>query len=194
MKLLWDLDGTIFDTYPSILDSFITVHEEVHGETVNQADALRWLKRSSLEAFSRFEIPEKYQERFKELNKKLAEEGSSPFDGIDEILSKADVNVIVTHRGKISTEDLLEKWNLLHYFDEIISPDDDGYPRKPDTTAYQYLYDKYELNWAIGDRALDLIPAKEVGMKTCAFQNNDIEADHHISAYTPSFISELQSL
>lgn len=192
MRLLWDLDGTIFDTYPAIVESFLTVYEEFHGETLQPDEALLWLKRTSQEAFERFEIPELLQWKFKELNNERAEEGSSPFEGIEEILAEAEVNVIVTHRAKESTEELLDKWGLLHYFNEIISPDDDGYLRKPDTGAYQYLYDKYDLTWAIGDRSLDLIPAKAVGMKTCAFQNNEIDADHYIDDYELSLIETLK--
>lgn len=193
MRLLWDLDGTIFDTYPAILNSFCTVHEEAHGKAVDRMEALRWLKRTSKEAFAHYGISEDFRDRFKELDHAGAEAGSPPFEGIEKVLAAAEVNVIVTHRTKASTKELLEKWGLLQYFGEIVSPDDDGYPRKPDTAAYQYLHDKYILDWAIGDRALDLIPAKAVGMKTCAFQNPDIEADIHIDAYTDSFIETMKS-
>ena len=192
MKLLWDLDGTIFDTYPAILESFCTVHEEANGESIDQVEALRWLKRTSKEAFAHFGISEEYRPRFMELDHARAEEGSPPFDGVKTILEASDVNVIVTHRTQASTKELLEKWGLLHYFDEIVSPDDDGFPRKPDVAAYKYLHDKYKLDWAIGDRALDLIPAKAVGMKTCAFQNADIEADLHIENYGVSLIGKLK--
>ncbi|MBS4206156.1 HAD hydrolase-like protein [Lederbergia citrea] len=192
MKLLWDLDGTIFDTYPAILESFCAVHEEAHGRSVDKVEALRWLKKTSKEAFKYFGISEDYRERFKELDHARAEAGSPPFEGIKAILAATDVNVIVTHRTKLSTKELLSKWGLLQYFDEIVSPDDDGYPRKPDVGAYRYLHDKYNLDWAIGDRALDLIPAKAVGMKTCAFQNADIEADLHIEKYTDDLIEKLK--
>ena len=192
MRLLWDLDGTIFDTYPAIVDSFLTIYEDVHGEPIHPNEALLWLKRTSLEAFERFEIPESARVKFKQLNRERAEEGSSPFKGIEEILAAAELNVIVTHRSKESTAELLEKWELLSYFKEIISPDDDGFLRKPDIGAYQYLYDKYDLTWAIGDRALDLIPAKSVGMKTCAFQNDEIDADLYIDTYDLSFIEKLK--
>ncbi|MBW8349731.1 HAD hydrolase-like protein [Bacillus sp. IITD106] len=192
MRLLWDLDGTIFDTYPAIVHSFCSVYEEVHGTSVDQKEALRWLKRTSKEAFAHFEISEDYRERFKELDHAGAEAGSQPFEGIEIILAAADVNVIVTHRTRTSTKELLVKWGLLEYFDEIVSPDDDGFPRKPDEAAYEYVHNKYQLDWAIGDRALDLIPAKAVGLKTCAFQNDDIEADLYIDSYTTALIEKLK--
>ncbi|MEK3889723.1 HAD hydrolase-like protein [Bacillus sp. FSL K6-3431] len=194
MKLLWDLDGTIFDTYPAILNSFCAVHEEALGKAVDRVEALRWLKRTSKEAFAHYGISEDFRDRFKELDHAGAEAGSPPFEGIKTILSTAEVNVIVTHRTRASTNELLEKWGLLKYFVEIVSPDDDGYPRKPDIAAYKYLHEKYELDWAIGDRALDLIPAKAVGMKTCAFQNPDIEADLHIDVYTETLIEMMESI
>lgn len=184
MNLLWDLDGTIFDTYPLMVESFIQVYEEVHGESVDGGVVLPWLKTTTKEAFAHFNIPESYETKYKTINRCMAKEGSKVFSGVEEILAAAQVNVIVTHRNLDSTKELLEKWGIFKYFIEIVSPDEDNFARKPDSGAYQYLYDKYNLDWAIGDRALDLIPAKSVGMKTASFQNEAINADIHINAYT----------
>lgn len=191
MRLLWDLDGTIFDTYPLMVKSFIQVYEKVHHESVDHGIVLPWLKTTTKEAFAHFGIPELYEDKYKEINRELAKEGSAVFVGVEEILAAAKVNVIVTHRAHDSTRELLEKWGIFNYFTEIVSPDEDKFARKPDPAAYQYLYDKYKLDWAIGDRALDLIPAKLVGMKTAAFQNNAIEADLHINAYTKDLLTKL---
>ncbi len=140
MRILWDLDGTIFNSYPAILASFCTVYEEFHGNRVDEVEALRWLKRTSKEAFAHFGIPEQYRDRFKELDHARAETGSEPFSGVEIVLAAAEVNVIVTHRTRESTKELLEKWGLAKYFDEIVSPDDDGFPRKPEVDAYQYIH------------------------------------------------------
>lgn len=184
MKLLWDLDGTIFDTYPLMVESFIKVHEEVHGKKVEAEVVLPWLKTTTKEAFAHFQIPESFETKYKDINREMAKVGSKIFNGVEDVLKAAEINVIVTHRGHASTKELLEKWGIWKYFTEIVSPDEDQFPRKPQPEAYQYLYDKYNLDWAIGDRALDLIPAKAVGMKTVAFQNDAIEADLHINEYT----------
>lgn len=184
MNLLWDLDGTIFDTYPLMVESFIQIYEEVHGESVDGEVILPWLKTTTKEAFAHFSIPESFEAKYKEVNRVMAKEGSNVFSGVEEILAAANINVIVTHRKHDSTKELLEKWGIFKYFTEIVSPDEDNFARKPDPGAYKYLYDKYNLEWAIGDRALDLIPAKTVGMKTAAFQNDAIEADVHLNTYT----------
>ncbi|WP_046173486.1 HAD hydrolase-like protein [Domibacillus indicus] len=192
MKLLWDLDGTIFDTYPAIVNSFVTVHEAAKGTTVDPAEALRWLKKNSKLAFAHYGISDDYRPMFAELDHKEAEVSCRPFDGIKDVLAAAEVNVIVTHRKKQSTIELLTKWGLVDFFDEIVSPEDDGFPRKPDAAAYLYLHEKYGLDWAVGDRSLDLIPAREAGLKTAAFQNPDIEADVHLDVYDETFYQKVK--
>lgn len=193
MKLLWDLDGTIFDTYPLMVESFIQVHEEVHGKRADEKIVLPWLKTTTKEAFAHFQIPDSYVVNYKDINREMAKDGSKLFEGVEEILAAAEINVIVTHRSHASTKELLEKWGIFKYFTEIVSPDEDDFARKPDSSAYQYLYDKYQLEWAIGDRALDLIPAKAVGMNTVAFQNDAIEADYHINSYTNKVLEFLNN-
>lgn len=192
MKLLWDLDGTIFDTYPAIVNSFAAVHEAAHGKPVDRTEALRWLKKNSKLAFEHYGISDDFRPMFAELDHKESESGCLPFDGVKEVLAAADVNVIVTHRTKASTTYLLTKWGLIDYFDEIVSPEDDGFPRKPDAAAYLYLHEKYGLDWAIGDRSLDLIPARAAGMKTVAFQNTDIEADIYLDVYDETFYKKVK--
>lgn len=192
MKILWDLDGTIFDTYPSMVESFIAIYEEVHGKQVDKEEVLPWLKTTTKEAFSNFKIPESYIPNYQELNRIQAKSGSQVFAGVEDVLAAAEINVIVTHRSHASTKELLEKWGIFNYFTEIISPEEDQFPRKPDPAAYEYLYRKYGLQWAIGDRALDLIPAKTVGMKTVAFQNEAIQADVHLDDYNNNVLDKLK--
>lgn len=192
MNILWDLDGTIFDTYPAIVNSFAAVHEAAHGKPVDRKEALRWLKKNSKLAFAHYGISDDFRPMFAELDHKEAEVSCFPFDGVKDVLAAANVNVIVTHRKKASTIELLTKFGLIDYFDEIISPEDDGFPRKPDAGAYKYLHEKYNLDWAVGDRSLDLIPAREAGMKTVAFQNPDIEADVYFDSYDHTFYEKVK--
>ncbi|WP_377918222.1 HAD-IA family hydrolase [Bacillus songklensis] len=92
----------------------------------------------------------------------------------------------MTHKSKESTLEILDCYDMKKYFTEIITKDD-GYKRKPDIGAYAYLHDKYGIDMVIGDRELDLKPARELGIKTCAFQNPDLEADYHLSSYKDFF-------
>lgn len=180
MKLLWDFDGTMFDTYPTIVQSFkeLMTHREVSDE-----DVLKKMKISSEEAIRHFGIEKKlFDERFHALEKTLHPKDKPPFPYLEAVLQWAELNVIVTHKSKESTMEILEFYDMKKYFTEIITKDD-GYKRKPDTGAYTYLHDKYGIDMVIGDRELDLQPARELGIATCAFQNPELQADYHLFSY-----------
>lgn len=98
-------------------------------------------------------------------------------------LSSADHNIIVTHRDKESTLLLLEKFNLRDFFTEIVSVEEEGYIRKPDISSYKHVLTKYQIHLTVGDRELDLIPARKLNIKTAAFQNRNILADYYIDSY-----------
>jgi FMN phosphatase YigB (HAD superfamily) len=62
-------------------------------------------------------------------------------------------------------------------------------PRKPDAASYKYLHEKYEIHLAIGDREIDILPAKSLGIKTCLFQKSTPGADFYLSEYRDFFQS-----
>ncbi|MED2933494.1 HAD hydrolase-like protein, partial [Bacillus wiedmannii] len=64
---------------------------------------------------------------------------------------------------------------------------DDGFPRKPNALSYDYLHKKHSIDLAIGDRELDLLPAKELGISTCMFQGNCDVANYSLSHYSEFF-------
>ncbi|WP_110114781.1 HAD-IA family hydrolase [Bacillus sp. CGMCC 1.16541] len=184
MNILWDFDGTIFDTYPTIVKA---VKELVENRSVTEEEVLQKMKISSEVAINYFNISKSvFDERFHALEQQLHPKDKPPFPYVEKVLKAANTNVIVTHKGKQSALDILEYYGMHHYFKEIITKDD-GYKRKPDRGAYEYLHNKYNIDLVIGDRELDLKPARELGIKTCAFQNKDIEADYHIETYKNFF-------
>jgi HAD superfamily hydrolase (TIGR01549 family) len=184
MKLLWDFDGTMFNTYPTIVKSF---KELLPDREVSDEEVLKQMKISSEVAIQYFQIEKRiFDETFHALEKRLHPKDKPPFPYLEDVLKSAELNVIVTHKSKESTLEILDFYDMKKYFTEIITKDD-GYKRKPDTGAYAYLHDKYGIDMVIGDRELDLKPARELGIKTCAFQNPDLEADYHLSSYRDFF-------
>src|SRR5699024_12128405 len=92
MRLLWDLDGTIFDTYPAIVDSFIDLHKEIHGEETDKGEALRWLKKTSKDALNHYGMSEHIQ-RFKDLrSEEHTSELQSRFDLVCRLLLEKKKN------------------------------------------------------------------------------------------------------
>jgi HAD superfamily hydrolase (TIGR01549 family) len=184
LNILWDFDGTLFDTYPALVEGFI----ELSQQDLDHVEVLKWLKIDSLTAFKHYGIDESKRPEYKRIDKQYSKEYSKPFEHLKEVLSAVDNNIIVTHRDMESTIYLLEKYHLTHYFKEIVSVEEQGFDRKPHPSSYEYVLKKYQIDLVVGDRELDLLPARKLGIKTVAFQNQNIEADFHLESYK-DFIS-----
>ncbi|MFC3885832.1 HAD hydrolase-like protein [Bacillus songklensis] len=77
MKLLWDFDGTMFDTYPTIVKSFKELLPD-HG--VSDEEVLKQMKISSEVAVRYFRIEKKlFDEKFHTLEKQLHPKDKPPF-------------------------------------------------------------------------------------------------------------------
>lgn len=179
MRILWDFDGTLFDTYPA----FINVMKHFIPAHISDEEILAELKVSFRHATKVFGLTMSEVEEFRRLDNDLSPDRKPPFNGVKDILEKSDLNVIMTHKPREEVMMILRYFKMEHYFTDLVAGDD-GYPRKPDASSYRYLHNKHHLDLAVGDRLLDIIPAKEVGMKTCLFQNNSHGADMYVQDYT----------
>jgi phosphoglycolate phosphatase-like HAD superfamily hydrolase len=188
LNILWDFDGTLFDTYPALVEGFI----ELSQKDLNHVQVLKWLKIDSLTAFKHYGIDEDKRAEYKRIDKQYSKEYSKPFEHLEKVLSAVDHNIIVTHRDMESTMYLLEKYHLTHYFKEIVSVEEQGFDRKPHP-SYEYVLKNHKIDLVVGDRELDLLPARKLGIKTVAFQNQNIEADFHLESYE-DFISTVQNI
>ncbi|ALC90811.1 phosphoglycolate phosphatase [Bacillus sp. FJAT-18017] len=178
MNFLWDFDGTIFDTYPSYSKLF----SEITGNRISEEEAFAQLKVSFGHAFSHFELSNEESTRMRREVRLIGIDKFKPFPGVKEVLKKAEINVIMTHKEKEDVDKVLEYHGLSGHFTEIVGQED-GFPRKPDPAAYRYLHNKYQIDLAIGDRALDLEPARILGIRTLSFQNRDAKADFYLDDY-----------
>jgi HAD superfamily hydrolase (TIGR01509 family) len=179
MNILWDFDGTLFDTYPALVEGFIKLSQR----DLDRDEVLRWLKVDSKSAFKHFGIDEDRRAEYKQLDIKYSKD-SKPFEHLEEVLTAVENNIIVTHRDRKSAHYLLDKYGLKKYFTEIVSVEEQGFNRKPHPSSYEFVMKKYDIHLVVGDRELDLLPARELGIKTVAYQNRNIEADFHLDSYT----------
>lgn len=187
-NLIWDFDGTLFDTYPEITRAFIDVLNKDYGIEYDYKDAFSLAKKSiglCIESLSdefnidREEFSEKYKERyFGELIFK-----DKPFEGVEKILeyiSERGGNYLITHREFESLNEFLSKNNFKKYFIEILTSDED-FPPKPDPTSFNYIIEKYELQrketLGVGDRNLDVEAALAAGIKACFFDSQGIKSE-----------------
>ena len=176
---IWDLDGTLLDSYGIIVSSLYKTFR-AFGVELDRSEIHKEVIKSSVgEYLSEMEkitgLPVKtIRERVTESNdnEKL---NIKPIKNAAEILtflqSRKIPNYVFTHKGS-STQTILKNIGLYDYFDEIITGKD-GFPRKPDPAAINYLIHKYNLEKActfyVGDRSLDVECAVNAGINSILY-------------------------
>lgn len=194
--IFWDFDGTIFDTYPAINKAFQLACEKFDVEI--SMEEIAKLTRVSMShcikkvAANHDLIEEKLWSSYREIYPTLPQDYQIPFPGVKtfckDFIQDGGQHFIITHRNPTSTEILLKNHNMETLFVEWIAPHL-GFKRKPDPEMVIYLLEKYQLKskecLMVGDRDLDLIPAHESGLFTCAYGNGkfDFKATWHIDNY-----------
>jgi phosphoglycolate phosphatase-like HAD superfamily hydrolase len=195
-NIIWDVDGTLFDTYPAIAGSFLSALSDLGKEA--SPDWIGGLAQVSL-SYCAKTLAEKYQlnqediaQKFDEYYAYVKPEHQPPFPGVATICgyicSIGGKNVIVTHRGSQSTTELLAAHKMAHYFAGCIARDS-GYPRKPHSAAFEAILKTYDLNGgetiAVGDRDIDVLAAQGAGVFACLFglENEGVVADYTFSKF-----------
>jgi HAD superfamily hydrolase (TIGR01509 family) len=184
-NILWDLDGTIFDTYPAITYAISkSLNEMGFSLALNVIDGLaRQSIDHCMETLSqRFKLdPDLLGAQFVKSYREISPAKQIPFPGVREVCTwihqHDGLNVIVTHRRVQSTQKLLDFHKLSSCFDDILSSEQ-GYPLKPDPAMILIVLEKYHLRPAetifIGDRELDIQAGRAAGVRTCLFGNLEI--------------------
>ncbi|MBK5432245.1 MULTISPECIES: HAD-IA family hydrolase [Bacillus] len=182
MNILWDFDGTLFNTYPA----YTMMLSEILGDAVDKQEIYKNLKISYSHAIQYYNISSAQEEKIKVLKKKFTPKDMKPFEDVEEILKFAHKNVIMTHKHRAGVMRILKYYGWDKYFVDMVTIDD-GFPRKPNSLAYDHLHKMHNIDLAIGDRELDLLPAKELGISTCMFQGKCDVADYSLSHYSEFF-------
>lgn len=197
-NLIWDFDGTIFDTYPEITKAFINLLKKDYEIEYDHEKAYSLAKTSitfCIESLAdefnidRGEFSENFKKRyFGELTFE-----DKPFEGVEEVLyyvSELGGNFLITHRGFESLNKFLIRHDFNKYFIEIVTSDA-NFPLKPDPTSFNYIIDKYKLKkeetLGVGDRIQDIEAARASGIKSCFFDSKGSKigvATYNISKMT----------
>ena len=180
LNIIWDVDGTLFDTYPGITRAIKAALNDLGKDA-----PLEWISQLAKQSLNHCAdvLTAKFQlesDAFEQVLEKhfnlITIEESPPFAGVLElcqyICSIGGKNVIITHRGRKGTLELLEGYKLADYFAGCITRDD-GYPRKPDPAAFLAALERYKLNrdetLTIGDREIDIQAGQAAGLFSCFY-------------------------
>ncbi|MDO5501081.1 MAG: HAD family hydrolase [Propionibacteriaceae bacterium] len=172
--LVWDMGGTMIDTYPAVDRTLHQVCRR-HGCEVDEQEVTRLTRVSIAEAGEelarRCQIaPRHFVEAYAGLKQSWKTDPPPVMAGARELMAYATerrgLNLVVTHRDRESAQDLLRAHDLI-VDDMICAPD--GYPRKPDPTMHRLVVERNGLDpaecLAVGDRAIDCEAARAAGLQ-----------------------------
>ena len=176
---IWDLDGTLLDSYGSIVSSLEEVVAE-KGGTDSAETIMRAVKQGSVSGYLRG-LSEKTGTDYEELYQLYRTVSHARKDEItlisgavstlEKLRSRGAEHFVYTHRGQ-STGPLLERLGLTGYFTEVVTFEY-GFQPKPSGEGVRYLVGKYHLEEQstayVGDRTLDVLCAKDAGVKAILY-------------------------
>jgi len=185
--LIWDVDGTLFDTYPPIARAFAAALNDLGASApLDRIEGMAKIRLSHCAATLANTLDvnlSELQERFEYHYGSTPLQEQPPFPGAigicEYVHAIGGTNVIVTHRGRESTNRLLVTHNMTHHFADSLTRDD-GYPRKPDPASFGAMIEKHgfrrEETLAIGDRNVDILAGQAASIRTCFFGGRPEEA------------------
>ena len=189
---IWDLDGTLLDSYEEILSGI----EETFAQFAipyDKGKVREFILKYSVQDLlvqvteeRKLDVEVLNQVRAQSLAEKNAQVVLMP--GAREMLAWADQagiqQFVYTHKGDNALT-ILRDLGLESYFTEILTSQS-GFARKPSPEAANYLIDKYQLNpdntYYIGDRTLDVEFAQNSGIQSLNFLESTYEGNHRIQA------------
>ena len=187
---IWDLDGTLLDSYEAILSGIeetfaqfsIPYDKEKVREFILKYSVQDLLVQVAEER--KLDVEMLNRARAQSLAEKNAQVVLMP--GARDVLAWAEESgiqqFVYTHKGDNALT-ILRDLGLESYFTEILTSQS-GFARKPSPEAANYLIDKYQLNpdntYYIGDRTLDVEFAQNSGIQSLNFLESTYEGNHRI--------------
>ena len=192
IAFIWDLDGTLLDSYEAILSGIeetfaqfsIPYDKEKVREFILKYSVQDLLVQVAEER--KLDVAVLNQVRAQSLAEKNAQVVLMP--GACEVLAWADQvgiqQFVYTHKGD-NAFTILRDLGLESYFTEILTSQS-GFARKPSSEVATYLIDKYQLypekTYYIGDRTLDVEFAQNSRIQSINFLESSYEGNCRIQA------------
>ena len=178
--VIWDLDGTLFDSYDVIVDSIYLAFQE-YGiirdmQQIHEFAIAFSIKELFAEASAEYGISAQglhtAYSRISQSKYLQIKPMAGALDVLEQLKRAGVTQFVFTHRGA-TTAPVLENLKMTGYFREVVTSQN-KFARKPDPEGLTYLMEKYSLNkentWYVGDRRLDMECAANAGISGILFQ------------------------
>lgn len=176
---IWDLDGTLFDSYGVIVGAIAQIcREDGHPEPEDRI--LKICKDGSVTVWFRQYTalfggsPEEYFLRYRKVSHGMDSRITlipGAAETLQTLADAGDQHFVYTHRGA-STHEILDRLGLTGFFREVVTSDA-GFTPKPSGEGVKYLMKRWDLDpgssWYIGDRQLDVLCGKDAGIKSVLY-------------------------
>ncbi|HFI0358905.1 TPA: HAD-IA family hydrolase [Streptococcus suis] len=187
---IWDLDGTLLDSYEAILAGIQETYEQ-YELPFNREEVRKYILRYSVKDLL-VRDADKYGLDSDELNRVRATSLKEKNTQIPLMTGAAEIldwtaqqgiqNFVYTHKSDNAFQ-VLEELGIAHHFTEILTSDS-GFSRKPSPEALLFLIEKYGLEkehtYYIGDRRLDVETAINAGIHSINLQIDGVEQNWKI--------------
>jgi len=201
--LLFDFDGTLGVTLPSWTKAFGAIMRE-HGIAPSESELIHYCFHSCTDEVIRthgIKDGSTFKQRvWSNVVERMNTVEHYPL--IPETLTALREDgfrlAVVTNSRRIAVEPVLQRWNLHHHFDTIITIDDVSHG-KPDPEMIHHALNRLNLSpshtYIIGDSSADVNAGKRAGIRTIAFSPEenwkymafdrlrDLEPSHLIHSY-----------
>lgn len=174
--LIWDFDGTLVDSYEAIGEALKVTYAH-YDLAFDEEWVMDFIIKESVKALL-FQVAKEQELDFAELSAFFKKEHKArdhmikPMPHLAEVLKQTKqmgtTHFVYTHKG-ITANDVLERLGVRQYFTEVVTSAN-GFARKPEPEAINYLIEKYVLDKAdtfyVGDRRIDVEAAENAGIKS----------------------------
>lgn len=196
--VLFDLDGTLIDTNNLILESYKHTFKKHLDYIPNDNEIVKYFGEPLKITLSRFDserIEEMYRTyvEYNEMNHdSMVKEMDYARETLEELKSKGILLGVVTSKRRIMAERGLRLFNLLDYFDVVITPED-TVKHKPDPEPILKACEKLKFEpkdvLFVGDSNFDILCGKNAGAKTCLVKYTMLDLEE-LLRYEPDYVIE----
>lgn len=173
--ILFDLDGTLIDSTDAIIESFGVAYETFARATPDEEDIKQLIGHPLDKMFAMLGVKISevdsyvlaYKEHYRLISRAKTALLPLAIDAIEQASRIATLGIVTTKTARYS-EELLEHLGVMHYFDVLIGRESVINPKphpEPILKALAHLKADVSRTWMVGDTPMDLISAREAGIK-----------------------------
>lgn len=181
-SFFWDFDGTIFDTYPIMVQAFMQalMQQRVSEIELDEQEIYETMRQHSFgtarQKFSaEFSLnAERLERDYRQIERQQISQ-AQPFTGmlalLQQLANEGGTHYLLTHRNQ-SAMALLQAADVKKLFTDAVTSEQ-PFPRKPDPASLNALIERHQVQRPsaimIGDRTLDIDAGHNAGIAGALF-------------------------